>query len=50
VAVLVPVRRRPVWMARNHFVREVLSHQADPDLRRELAELSPDTTNDYPVS
>ena len=50
VAVLVPARRRPVWMARSHFVREVLSHPADPDLREELAELSPDTTDDIPVA
>lgn len=46
VAVLRPVRGRPVWMARNDFVRHVLVRQADPALRRELAELSPDTTDD----
>lgn len=50
IALLTPVRNRPMWMARNDFVQQVLSHQADPDLRRELAALSPDTTDDISVS
>ena len=48
VAVLQPIGRRSRWMTRDEFVRDVLPHQADPGLRRELAELSPDTTDDVP--
>lgn len=47
VALLKPVvRRRPVWMTREDFVGLALRQQADPELRRELAQLSPDTTDD----
>ena len=46
VAVLHPVGRRPRWMKREEFVRRVLSRQADPELKRALAELAPDTTDD----
>ena len=38
--------RRPRWVSRDEFVRRILPHQADPGLRAELAELSPDTTDD----
>lgn len=48
VAVLQPIGRRSKWMTRDEFVRHALPHQADPGLRRELAELSPDTTDDAP--
>ncbi|MEX1171019.1 MAG: type II toxin-antitoxin system prevent-host-death family antitoxin [Chloroflexota bacterium] len=48
VATLEPIQRRPNWMSRDVFVRELLSHQADPGLRDELRELNPDTTDDIP--
>jgi hypothetical protein len=38
--------RRARWISREEFVREILCNQADPDLRSELAEMSPDTTDD----
>ena len=41
---------RPRWMARDEFVRCILPYQADPGLRTELAELSPDTTDDAEIS
>lgn len=48
VATLEPVRRRRSWMTREEFVREILTHQADPGLREELQALNPDTTDDIP--
>ncbi|HVF74588.1 MAG TPA: type II toxin-antitoxin system prevent-host-death family antitoxin [Acidimicrobiales bacterium] len=48
VAVLQPVGRRPQWLGREEFVRRVVPHQADEGLRRDLAELAPDTTDDIP--
>jgi hypothetical protein len=38
--------RRPRWISRDEFVRRVLTRQADPGLREELAELTPGTTDD----
>ena len=49
VAVLQPFGRRPVWLARQEFIRHVLPYQADPGLARELADLAPDTTDDTPL-
>ena len=49
VAVLQPVGRRPVWLAREEFIRRVLPHQADQALARELADLAPDSTDDIPL-
>lgn len=46
VAILQPAGRRPRFMAREAFMRDVLSHRADPGLRTELRELAPDTTDD----
>lgn len=46
VAVLRPVGERPRWCSRDEFVRSVLANPADPELRRDLAELAPDTTDD----
>jgi hypothetical protein len=43
----VPVRSH--WMARDEFVRAILTRQADPGLRDELRELAPDTTDDVPL-
>lgn len=49
VAVLKPIDRRSNWMTREEFIRGIIPHQADSNLRRELAELSPDTTDDLPL-
>src|SRR5204862_8041161 len=49
VALLSPVGRHPRWMSRTEFLRRVLTHQADPELRRELHSLAPDTTDDEPL-
>ena len=38
--------RRPRWMARDEFVRRILPYLADHGLRTELADLSPDTTDE----
>jgi hypothetical protein len=40
---------RPRWIARDEFIRAILGRQADPDLRRELRELAPDTTDELPL-
>lgn len=48
VAILQPVGRRPRWLGRDEFVRLVGAHQADAALRRDLAELAPDSTEDLP--
>jgi prevent-host-death family protein len=49
VANLVPAGRRPRFMTRDRFVRELMAHRADPALRIELRELAPDTTDDLAV-
>ncbi len=46
VAELSPVADRPRWMGRDRFVNQVLSHQADPKLADDLAQLSGETTDD----
>ena len=48
VAELSPVTDRPRWMGRDRFVHQVLSHQADPGLAHDLAQLSSETTDDLP--
>lgn len=50
VAVLRPLGSRSQWLSRRDFVRRVAPHQADPGLRRDLAELAPDDTDDLPLS
>jgi prevent-host-death family protein len=49
VATLVPAGRRPRFMSRAEFVRSVLSHQADPRLRRDIQAIAPDTTDELPL-
>ncbi|KAA0236205.1 MAG: putative antitoxin VapB5 [Acidimicrobiales bacterium] len=49
VARLEPVGRRPRWVSREEFVREILAHQADPGLAGDLAALSDETTDDLPL-
>jgi prevent-host-death family protein len=46
VAILRPIGRRPRWMGREEFVRHLVGRQADADLRSELRDLAPDTTDD----
>lgn len=46
VAELRPIEERPQWMSRERFVRDVLSHQADPGLLDDLADLKAETTDD----
>ena len=40
---------RPRWIASADFVRLVVHHQADVELRAELRNLAPGTTDDEPV-
>jgi prevent-host-death family protein len=49
VAVLQPFGRRPLWFARDEFVRRVVGYQADAGLRSELAELAPGSTDELPL-
>ncbi|MEY2523975.1 MAG: hypothetical protein QOJ66_2540 [Ilumatobacteraceae bacterium] len=46
VAELRPITRERRWMKRLEFARRVLGHQADAELRDELRQLAPDTTDD----
>ena len=46
VAELRPIARQRTWMKRPDFVARILATQADPALRHELRELTPDTTDD----
>jgi prevent-host-death family protein len=48
VAVLQPIQRRRAWMTREEFINEILPHQADPGLLRDLREMNPETTDDIP--
>lgn len=48
VAELSPVARRPAWISRDRFVREVLPYQADPGLAEDLVLLAGETTDDLP--
>lgn len=48
VAELSSIPDRPRWMGRDRFVRQVLSHQADPGLADDLSQLSGETTDDLP--
>ena len=48
VAELTPVSRRPTWMPRDRFIREILSHQADPGLAEDLIRAADETTDDLP--
>ncbi len=40
--------RRPRWVTRDLFLRDIVGIQADPGLRAELRDLAPDTTDDLP--
>lgn len=45
-AVLAPLLRRPRWLRREEFADQILAHQADADLARQLRSLAPETTDD----
>ncbi|MEX0835695.1 MAG: type II toxin-antitoxin system prevent-host-death family antitoxin [Nitriliruptor sp.] len=47
-AVLQRVAGRSRWLPRDEFVRHLPAVQTDPELSAELAELTPDTTDDLP--
>ena len=49
VARLVRPGRKPRWMARDEFLRNVQGHQADPGLLDELRAMMPDTTADIRI-
>ena len=46
VAELRPIAREGRWMKRAEFASRVLTHQADGELRAELRQIAPDTTDD----
>lgn len=46
VAELKPIERRPTWITRQDFVRNILPNQADAGLRRELADTFSESTDD----
>jgi len=48
VAVLHRLSAARRWMPRSELVRRLAAAQADPGLASELADLSPDTTDDLP--
>ena len=50
VAELVPISVRRRWMPRESFARDILTRQADPALRNELADLADDSTDDLPFA
>lgn len=49
VAILRPAARRPRFVSRAEFVRDILAHQADPELRRIRRDLAPDSTDELPL-
>jgi prevent-host-death family protein len=46
VATLEPARRRPRFVSRDVFVKEVMTHRADAGLRADLRDLAADDTDD----
>ena len=49
VATLRPAARRPRFVPRAEFVRDVLAQPADPGLRHVLRDLASDSTDDLPL-
>ena len=49
VAELVPLAERPRSIRWEAFIKGVEDWRADPGLRRDLAELLPETTDDVPI-
>jgi len=50
VAELVPLPTRPKSMSWDAFFRDGDRWRADPQLAQELADLLPDTTDDFPIA
>jgi prevent-host-death family protein len=50
VATLEPPRRRPRFVSRDVFIREVMSQRADASLRTDLRALAPDDTDQLPLA
>lgn len=49
VAELSPIRRRPRWMARDHFAETIVAHQADAGFTADLRAITQgETTDDLP--
>jgi prevent-host-death family protein len=48
IATLEPIARRPRSMSRQEFIRRLPLAQADADLRKDLQEMNPGTTDDIP--
>ncbi len=49
VATLLSAGHRPGFMTRERFVRDLLTHRADPALCATIRDLAPDTTDDIPL-
>ena len=49
VATLAPARRRPRFVSRDIFVKEVMTHRADAGLLADLRDLAPGDTDDHPL-
>ena len=49
VATLRPLDQRTRWMRREEFVARFAGHQADAGLSADLAQLVPETTDDFNV-
>jgi prevent-host-death family protein len=50
VATLEPAGRRPRFVARERFVRDLLGRRADAAMLDDLRALAPDSTDDLPLS
>ena len=44
-----PVDRRPRWLSKDAFVRQLAGNQADHAFAAERHDLAPDTTDDVPL-
>jgi prevent-host-death family protein len=49
-ALLVPIGRRPRWVARSEFVSSIVGRQADSGLAVDLEALAGEMTDDLPLS
>jgi prevent-host-death family protein len=49
VATLEPAGRRPRFMARDRFIRDLMANRADAAMLADLRVLTPDTTDDLPL-
>lgn len=49
VAMLQPIGRRPQWLPRDAFSRQVLTRQADSGLTSDLEKIAGEMTDDLPL-